>query len=276
MGLEHEFMRQALLAGLCAGIACGIVGVFMVTMHLSFLGVCISHAAFAGALMAIWLGTGPVLGALGFGLGAAAVIGPLADRGQLSPDASTGIVFSLMLGLAFLFLGLTRGARTEALSMLWGSILTVSRSDLAWLAGCAGVVLVGLALFFKEVQAVVCHRDVAAAVGVPATAVFYGMLFATGATVAVSLPAAGGLLVYALLLNPAAAALQVTTRLRWTFAVSAAFGVASCWLGLLASYWWDLLAGACIVLVSVLIFALAAVLSPKRRGMARRHGMARQ
>ncbi|HOT51953.1 MAG TPA: metal ABC transporter permease, partial [Candidatus Hydrogenedentes bacterium] len=95
----QEFLWNALLAGLFAGVSCSLVGAFVVTMHLSFLGVCIAHAAFAGALMGVWLGFDPLLGALGYSLAASALVGPLSDRGELSPDASIGIIFSLMIGL---------------------------------------------------------------------------------------------------------------------------------------------------------------------------------
>lgn len=265
---DQPYMLNALAAGLCAGIACGTAGVFVVTMHLSFLSVCIAHAAFAGALMGVWLRVSPLLCAAVFSIGAALVIGPLADRGELSPDASAGIVFSLMLGLAFLFLGLIPGSRSEALSLFWGGILTVTEHDLLILALTMITTLVLVVLFFKEIQAVVCHRQVAAAVGIPATLVFYGMLFITATTVAVSLRIVGGLLIYSLIINPAAAAFQLTYRLKSLFVLSAAFGVLSCWTGLAASYWWDLPAGAAIVIVSSLLFGGALLLSPKRRAVA--------
>lgn len=262
---QHQYLQNAIVAGLCAGIACSTVGVFVVTMHLSFLGICIAHAAFAGALMGVWLGFSPVLGALAFSLGSAALIGPLSDRGELSPDASIGIVFSLMLGLAFLFLGLTPGSRTVALNLLWGRILTVSRQDLVLLAITTVTLLALLVLCFKEIQAVLCHRRVALAVGIPATAVFYGMLFASGVVMTVSLPSIGGLLVYCLVLNPAAAAFRLTYSLKRMFVLAAVFGVLSCWAGLAASYLWDLMAGACIILASTAIFGLATFFSPKRK-----------
>ncbi|HEO70759.1 MAG TPA: metal ABC transporter permease [Candidatus Hydrogenedentes bacterium] len=262
---QHQYLQHAFLASLCAGVACATVGVFVVTMHLSFLGVCIAHAAFAGALMGVWLGFEPLLGAVGFSLGAAVAVGPLADRGELSPDASTGIIFSFMLGLAFLFLGLTPDARTEALNLFWGSILTVRSLDLAVLVATVLVVVGLVTLFYKEVQAVLCHRSVALAVGIHATLVFYGMLVLTGLTIAVSLRSIGGLLIYSLILNPAAAAFQLTYSLKRMFVLAALFGVAACWAGLAASYFWDLPAGACIVLSSSLIFAVAAAASPKRK-----------
>jgi len=263
--LEYQFMQNAILAGICAGIACSVVGVFVVTMHLSFIGVCIAHAAFAGALLGVWAGFDPLLGALVFSVVAAAAIGPLADRGDISPDTSIGIVFSLMLGLAFLFMGLMPGARTEALNLFWGSILTVSHRDLIFLAVVA-VVIVGLVgAFYKEVMAVVCHREVALAVGIPASLVFYGILFATGITVTASLQSIGGLLVYSLILNPAAAAYQLTYNLKRMLLIASAFGILSCWTGLAASYLFDLPSGASIVIVSSVIFGLAVVFSPKRK-----------
>jgi len=263
--LQYQFMQNAILAGLCGGITCSVVGVFVVTMHLSFIGVCIAHAAFAGALLGLWLGFNPLVGALLFSLTSAGIIGPMADRGELNPDTSIGIVFSLMLGLAFLFLGLMPGSRTEALNLFWGSILTVTQQDLIFLA-VVTVVIVGLVvIFYKEIQAVICHREVALAVGIPATIVFYGLLFSTGVTITASLRSIGGLLIYCLILNPAAAAYQLTYSLKRMLLIAVAFGIISCWAGLAASYFLDVPSGASIVITSSIIFGLATAFSPKRK-----------
>ena len=262
---QYHFMQNAILAGLLGGITCSVVGVFVVTMHLSFIGVCIAHAAFAGALLGLWLGFNPLIGALLFSLGAAAIIGPVADRGELNPDTSIGIIFSVMLGLAFLFMGLMQGARTEALNLFWGSILTVSQQDIIFLAATTGVVVGLVAIFYKEIQAVICHREVALAVGIPATIIFYGLLFSTGVTITASLQSIGGLLIYTLILNPAAAAYQLTYSLKKMLLIAAAFGVVSCWAGLVASYFFDIPSGASIVITSAIIFGLATAFSPKRK-----------
>ena len=262
---QYQFMQNALVAGLLGGITCSVVGVFVVTMHLSFIGVCIAHAAFAGALLGLWLGFNPLIGALLFSLASAAIIGPVADRGELNPDTSIGIVFSLMLGLAFLFMGLMPGARTEALNLFWGSILTVTKQDIVFLAVITALI-VGLVLaFYKEIQAVICHREVALAVGIPATLVFYGLLFSTGVTITASLQSIGGLLIYSLILNPAAAAYQLTYSLKKMLFIAVGFGVASCWAGLAASYLLDIPSGAAIVITSAIIFGLATAFSPKRK-----------
>mgnify|MGYP003873060455 FL=1 len=261
----YEFMRNAVLAGAFGGAACAAVGVLVVTMQLSFLGVAIAHAAFAGALCATILGASPFLGSLGFSLAAVAAVGPLADRGEFGPDTPIGIVFSLTLGLAFLFMGLLPGPRAEALDLLWGSILTVSRAEVALLAGMALAVALLVILFFKEIQAVIFHRELARAVGMPAQAIHYGLLIAVGLVITVSLPSIGGLLVFTLVLNPAAAAYQLTYSLKRMFLLAAVFGVASTWAGLLGSSLLRLPSGATIVLVSTAIFIAAAAFSPKRR-----------
>ncbi len=261
----YQFMQNAILATFLGGIACATIGVFVVLMHMPFIGVCMSHAAFAGALLGLWLGFDPLIGAFVFSLLAAAVIGPLADRGELSPETSLGVIFSLMLGLAFLFIGLMPGTKSSALALLWGSILTNTRGDVILLA-VVSVVVVGLVfIFYKEIQATIFHRGIALSVGLPATLVLYGVLFLAGATVTASLRSIGGLLIFSLILNPAAAAYQLTYSMKKMFLLAAGFGVLAGWLGLLISYLLNIPSGATIVITSSVIFMLAAIFSPKRR-----------
>ncbi len=261
----YQFMQNAILSAFLGGIACATIGVFVVLMHMPFIGVAMSHAAFAGALLSLWLGFNPLIGAFAFSLLAAAIIGPLADRGELSPETSLGVIFSLMLGLAFLFMGLMPGTKSGALEMLWGSILTNTRGDIILLAVVAVVVVGLVVIFYKEIQATIFHRDMALAVGLPATIILYGVLFLTGATVTASLRSIGGLLIFSLILNPAAAAYQLTYSMKRMFLLAAAFGVLSGWIGLLFSYLFDIPSGATIVVTSSVIFGLAALFSPKRK-----------
>jgi len=262
---SYQFMQNAILSAFLGGIACATIGVFVVLMHMPFIGVAMSHAAFAGALLGMWLGFNPLIGAFALSLGAAAVIGPLADRGELTPDTSLGVIFSLMLGLAFLFIGLMPGTKSGALELLWGSILTNTRGDIVLLAVVAFVVVALVFIFYKEIQATIFHRDIALFVGLPATLILYGVLFLTGATVTASLRSIGGLLIFSLILNPAAAAYQLTYSMKRMFLLAAAFGVLSGWVGLLFSYLFDIPSGATIVVTSSVIFMLATIFSPKRK-----------
>ena len=262
---SYQFMQNAILSAFLGGIACATIGVFVVLMHMPFIGVCMSHAAFAGALLGLWLGFNPLIGAFAVSLLSAAIIGPLADRGELDPETSVGVIFSLMLGLAFLFMGLMPGTKSGALELLWGSILTNTRSDIIFL-GIVTVVVVGLVfIFYKEIQATIFHRDMALSVGIPATLILYGILFLTGATITASLRSIGGLLIFSLILNPAAAAYQLTYSMKRMFLLSAGFGVFSGWMGLLFSYLFNIPSGATIVVTSSVIFMIAAIFSPKRK-----------
>ncbi|MFC2024599.1 metal ABC transporter permease [Chloroflexota bacterium] len=261
----YQFMQNAVLATFLGGIACGTIGVFVVLMRMPFIGVAMSHAAFAGAMLGLLAGFNPLLGAFGASLIAAAIIGPLADRGELSPDTSVGIIFSLMLGLAFLFMGIMPGTKSGALELLWGSVLTSTRIDVLLLAIVAAVVVGLVIAFFKEFQATIFNRDTALAVGISATAIFYGILFLTGATVTASLRPIGGLLVFSLIINPAAAAYQLTYSLKKMFLLSAGFGVLSGWVGLAISYALNIPSGAAIVITSSAVFGIATLVSPKKK-----------
>ena len=261
----YQFMQNATLSATLGGIACGTVGVFVVLMRMPLIGIAMSHVAFAGALFGLWLGFDPLLGALVFSLAAAAIIGPLADRGGFGPEMSLGVIFSLMLGVGFLFLGLMPGTKSTALDLLWGSILTNTRTDVVILAGVTVVVVTLVIVFFKEIQATVFNRNIALSVGIPATLILYGVLFLTGATVTAALRSIGGLLIFALILNPASAAYQLTYSMKRMFFLSAGFGVLSGWVGLLVSYLLDIPTGAMIVITSSVIFLVATAFSPKKR-----------
>lgn len=134
---------------------------------------------------------------------------------------------------------------------------------IAWIYLAIAVVMVFI--FYKEIQATVFHRDMALAVGIPATLILYGILFLTGATITASLRSIEGLLIFSLILNPAAAAYQLTYSMKRMFLLSACFGVLSGWLGLLFSYLFNIPSGDTIVVTSSVIFMMAAIFSHKRK-----------
>jgi manganese/iron transport system permease protein len=261
----YQFMQNAILTAFLGGIACSVIGVFVVLLHMPFIGVCMSHAAFAGALLGLWFNFNPLIGAFAFSLIAAAIIGPLADRGELNPETSVGIIFSLMLGIAFLIMGLMPTTQSAAWDLLWGSILTNTRKDVLFLAVVAIAVVGVVLLFYKEIKATIFNRDIALSVGIPATVILYGILFLTGATITTTLQSIGGLLIFSLILNPAAAAYQLTYNMKNMFLLSAFFGVLSGWIGLLFSYLFNIPSGATIVITSSIIFGFAVFISPKKK-----------
>jgi manganese/iron transport system permease protein len=262
---ELIILWRPLVAAVLGGLVCGVVGVWVVMMNIPFVGVAMSHAAFAGAVTGLLLGVNPLVTAAVFCVAASLLIGPVAERADIEPNVSLGIIFSVVLGFAFLAIGLMRGARTEALSLIWGNILLVSRSDLLLMAAALAAVLLFLALFYKETQAVLFNREIARAVGVPERLVFFAMLVLCGLSVTANLNTIGGLLIFSLIVNPPSAAYQLTYRLKTMYVLSALFGVLSCLVGLVVSWLTDAPVGAVIIITSSVVFGVCLLLSPKRR-----------
>ncbi|MDD3178760.1 MAG: metal ABC transporter permease [Opitutaceae bacterium] len=252
--LEIKWWLAALLGGAC----CGLAGFYLVALNLPFLGICLAHAAMAGGVFAIALGLPPLPCAVVAALLVAAVLGPVADRARMAVNTLSGILFSLTLGLSFLGIGLMGTARSEVLALLWGSLLLLRWWDIGALVAVLAAGLVLAAIFSKEIKAVLFDRRLAWMNGVPASAIFYGLLIWCGLAVTVNLQAVGGLMLYSLVVNPAAAARQLTERydaaLGWTvaFAVASACGG----LGLSLAAGWP--TGASIVIISSALFAVAA------------------
>lgn len=265
MSQDAWFLAPAIAAAGLAGLACGIAGVFIITMRIAFVGVCMSHVAFAGALFGAVFGFSPTVSSIAACGAAAGILGPASERADLAPDTTIGILFSTALGASFLLLSLLPGPKSDALALMWGSILTVRAGDVILLAVTAAATSLVAALLHRQVQVTMLSRELAAASGVMPAMVLWLVLFVVGLTVAASLGAVGGLLVFSLIVNPAAAAYQLTYSLKRMFILAGMLGVTSAWLGFLLSWWLDLPVGALITLSSCAVFAAALAFSPKRR-----------
>ncbi len=263
--LTYLPIQRALFACLLCGVSCSILSVFVVLMKMPLIGVSMSHAAFAGAVLGMLLGMNPFLSGFIVCLLAAGVLGPLSDRTDMSPENVLGIMFSLLMGIAFLGMGVLTRTKAGALNLMWGSMLTLSGTDIAILTLVAFLLLLFVVLFFKEIRSVLFNRRLAGASEVPERFIYYALLFLTGAVVSSNLATVGGLLIFALLVQPGATALQLTYNLKHFFFISAASGVAACVSGLAVSYMFDLPSGASVVIMATVIFTLAYVFSPKRR-----------
>lgn len=261
----YHFIQRALIASILGGAACGIVGVWVIMMRIPFVGVAMSHAAFAGAIFGLLLHINPLLMAIIFCLASTSLIGPIADRGDFDPNISIGIIFSIVLGIAFLGMGMIRGPKTEALNFIWGNILIISSHDVLLLLLITIVVIVFLLLLYKEIQAILFNRELARAAGIPEKTLFYCLLFLCGTTVTFNLNIIGGLLIFSLIVNPPSAAFQLTYNLRTMYILSVIFGISSCLLGLFFSYIFNVPSGAVIIIVSSLIFGISLIFSSKRR-----------
>lgn len=257
-------LRETILAAVFAGIGCSVVGVFIFCLRIPFVGVLISHAAMAGAILAQFLNVPELPAAMGTALLSVFIAGPLADRTDMDMNVSLSILFSLMMGLAFLGIGLIPEPKTSMLGLLWGNILLVTGRDLLAMGAVTLLVLACLGAGCKEFKTILFSRTIAASVGIRDSLFFYALLLLTGAVVSVNLNSVGGLMLYSLLINPAAGANQLAYRLGSMILIAAGLGLSAALLGLLCSYYWAFPTGASIVICSSLEFALCALFSPKR------------
>jgi len=267
IGLEFAIMQKALLACLLAGFLMGLIGVFVVRMRLSAIGYSMSHGAFAGAALGVATATNPLVTGLLFASATAFLIGPIADKARLHADTITSIVFPLNMALAFVFLTLTPeiGLTSQVANVLWGSIISMTNSDLVYLATLFAATIAIVYFIWKELFAIMFNRKLAEADGINTKAFIYLIIFLAGVVVTFSLKLVGGLLIYALLFNPASTVLQFSENMRKVIVYSPLVGMTTTVSGLLASLFFDLPVGSCIVIVSTIVFAIALLLSPKRR-----------
>ena len=269
--LSYEFMQRALIASVIIGVVCAIIGVFVILKNLTFIGAGTSHAAFAGVTLGYLLGVSPLAFAILFSLITVWIVGYLSRQGYLKLDASVGIFYSLTMALAVLFIGLMKIYNAEVYGYLFGSILSVTKTDLAIILGLGTVVLFIVYLFFKEFHFITFDEEMARASGIPTGWLSFLLLTLIAFTIVISLKSVGAILVFALIVTPAAAAYQLTYSVIRMFLYSALIGVGSSVAGVFISYWFDLPSGATTVLFVSAVFSLSVIFSPKRRSILTFH-----
>ena len=257
-----------LLAAVVAGASSGLLGVFVMGLKMPFLAICTSHSALAGAVLAELFGLPAGPGAFVGACFGAFILSVLLHRRNVDMNAALGILFSLTIGLAFLGIGLNTGAKTGMFSLLWGSILFVSWQHLALMSLVAGLFLVFVLVYGKQLKLMLFSRETAALL--IGEALLLGMLMLlASAVIAVNMEIVGGLLVFSLISNPAIAALKIARGFGAALLWSVLLGVISALGGFVAAWRWNLPVGACIVIVSsllVLVTVLGTDLRKRRAG----------
>jgi len=236
MLFHYEFMVHAFEAGTIVAIVAGAIGYFVVLRSTAFAAHALSHIGFAGATGAVVLGISPVFGLLAFTLGSGVAIGALGSRLR-GRDVTIGIVLAWTLGLGVLFISLYRGYATEAYALLFGEILGISQADVvvtlvAGLITIACLVAVYRPLLFSSVD-----EELASAKGVPVTALSITFMAILAVAVTEAVQVVGVLLIFALIVTPAAIAVRFTSRPPAAILIGVALALAFTWLGLSIAYY---------------------------------------
>jgi len=268
---SFQFMVNALEAGTIVAVMAGVTGWFMVLRRQTFAGHTLSVIAFPGAAAASLAGLPVALGYFSFcGLGAILLAGIAGSRRSLAAEsAAIGSLQALALALGFLFVSLYHGVLNGIDSLLFGTFLGITSRQVTVLfvvaaAAVALVVLAARPLFFASVDA-----DVARAGGVPVGLLGFAFLLVLGLSVAATSQITGALLVFALLVTPAATAHQLTARPALGIALSVAIALGVTWLGLALAYFSIYPVGFYVTSLSFALYALVRlyrVVASRRRG----------
>ncbi len=246
--VQYGYLGNAFRAALLSGIACGLIGTYIVCRRMVFLAGGITHASFGGLGLAFYLGSDPIVGALLFAVLSALGIEWAGSRTRIREDSAIGIIWSIGMALGAFFMSLRPGYTSGDLAAyLFGSIVTVTDGDIAALAVLAAVLLAGAALWLRPVMYVAFDRDFARSRGIPTALVSYLMAALMALTIVLSIRIMGIVLLISLVTMPVAIANTLTRSFRRIAVAAPLIAVAGNVTGLVLSYEWEVPPGAAII-----------------------------
>ena len=252
-------MHRAFAAGALTALICPAIGVFLVPRRLSLIADTLAHVALAGVALGLFLGVSPVLGALVVTVAGAVGMERLRARGALQGDAALAVFLSGGFALAIVLIGLARGFNADLFAILFGSILTVSPTDLWLIAGLAAVVGAAIGVFYPQLFAVTLNEDLARTSGVPVAGLNLMLTLLTALTTVVAMRMVGVLLVSAMIVIPTLTGFALGRSFRQAMAFAIGMALVSVVAGLIAAYYLRLAAGGAIVLTALAIYAAASL-----------------
>jgi manganese/iron transport system permease protein len=274
--LEYEFFVRALVASALVGVACAVVGAFVVLKGMSFVGDAVSHSAFPGVVLAYLLGLPIILGGAVAAIGTALGIGALTRRSGLRADAVIGVLFAGMFALGVALFSSIPNYVGDLFHFLFGDVLGISFADLISLAVLASLLLLIVWVLWKELLFATFDPLGAGAAGLPVRRLDDLLLILIAVTIVVSLQAVGIVLVVAMITTPAATAQLLVKRFGQMIALAALIGVTSSLVGLYVSYALDIASGASIVLTETFAFLLALLITSIRKRVRANRAIAQE
>jgi zinc transport system permease protein len=254
---DYTFMQRALVAASVVGLTAPLVGVFLVQRRLALLGDGIGHIALTGIGLALLTGQAPIWGALITAAIGAILVEYLRTKSKLAGDTALSIIFygGIASGVLLTSLG-TGSAGSTLTSYLFGSLTTVSASDLIAVAFLGGLIIATIAIFGRQLLAVSIDSDHAHVQGIKINFISVVIAVLSAVTVTVGMRAVGLLLVSAIMVIPVVSAQQLSRSFTQTAIIAALIGWLSAITGLVFSYYVDVPPGSTIVLTALTFFAL--------------------
>ncbi|OPY53667.1 MAG: high-affinity zinc transporter membrane component [Methanosaeta sp. PtaU1.Bin060] len=271
--IPNNVVCHAVEAMVFASIACSILGVVISRMNLSSIGFTMSHAAFAGASIGMFLGTSAQMAAIAFSVGVAALIGPISDKAKMAADATLGVLFALCMAIAIFLISYMQylGKGLSASALLFGDVISLYREEIYALAAVSLLTIIFVLLFYKEICAIMFNMKIAQASGMRVNVVYYILLFIIAISVALCLNIVGGLLIFVWLVTPASIASQFCFDVKSMFILAPLVALFVSAFGVWAGFEFTLPIAPLVALLLTGTFGLAVLLSTKRKITTRRH-----
>lgn len=254
-----DFFTRALVAGIGVALVAGPLGCFIVWRRMAYFGDTLSHAALLGVALSLLLNINTTLAVGAVSVVIATLLVLLRRNDTFSSDALLGLLSHSALALGLVCLAFMTWVRVDLLGLLFGDILAVTRIDIALIYAGGGIVLLVLALIWRQLFAATVSTDLAAGEGLRPERTELIFMILTAIVIAISLKIIGALLITALLIIPAAAARRLSTSPEQMAALAAIIGSASVVGGLYASLNYDTPSGPSIVVAAVVLFTLSLV-----------------
>jgi len=255
--LEYGFMLRALIGSVLVGVMCPLVGAYVVTRNLAFMGDALAHAVLPGMVLGFIAGINPAIAAVPTGITVAVLVRIVSRRAGLSTDTSIGILFAAMFALGLVMLSVSTTIRVDMEDLLLGQLLAISPTSIYVSLAITVTVILGLFALHHWLLFASFDPVGSQVVGARANFVDYVLLVMLALVIVIGIQAAGIILVMAMLVTPAATAYLLVRRFVSMMIVAAAIGTAAAVTGLYVSYHFNLPAGPAMTLVASAIFALA-------------------
>jgi zinc transport system permease protein len=253
---NYQFFQNALIGGVIAAVACGLVGLFLVLKKEAMIGDGLSHTAFGGIAIGLLLGINPLITALAVSMAAVFAISYMRRKKIAASDSAIAIMLALGFSTGLIIISLAGGFNVELFSYLFGSILTIDLTDLALVSLLGAAVVLFITFFRRELLSMVFDEEDSRIMGIPTKrlSIVFDLLVAV--TIVLSIKVIGTILVVALLVIPGLCALKLNLSFRKTLLASIGFSITSTVLGVMFSAVFNIVTAGLIVFVLVMFFLL--------------------
>lgn len=253
---QYGFITRGVEAGVIVAVIAPLIGIFLVLRRYSLIADTLAHVSLAGIALGLLFNINPIFTALGVTVASSLGIERLRNTKRIYGESALALFLSGSLAFATIVLSLGNGFNTNLFNYLFGSIVTVTQTDVYTIAVLAAIVIATLAGFYKELVYITFDEEAAQVSGIPAKRINLILILLAALTISLAIPIIGVLLIAALVVIPVVAALQLRLSFVRTIIVAECISLFSVLAGIIVSFYFDLSTGGTIVLIMLAIFLL--------------------